>query len=89
MADDIEIDTGDLERRMERLESFTDVRRIQQHADEAGLVVSDRADPSTTGPASIETSPKPSAPNAVRSLSDASSSMRLYRWPRASRPNGA
>lgn len=42
-----------LTNRMERLESFTDVRRIQQHADEAGLAVSDRADPSTTGPASI------------------------------------
>ena len=42
-----------LTNRMERLESFTDVRRIQQHADEAGLVVSDRADPSTNGPASI------------------------------------
>ena len=28
---------------VERLESFTDVRRVQQHADEAGLAVADRA----------------------------------------------
>ncbi len=42
-----------LTNRMERIESFTDVRRIQAHLDEAGIELTDRADPDSDGPESI------------------------------------
>jgi catechol 2,3-dioxygenase-like lactoylglutathione lyase family enzyme len=42
-----------LTNRMERIESFTDVRAIQARLDEAGLDLADRADPETDGPESI------------------------------------
>lgn len=35
------------------LPSFTDVRELQKHFDEAGLTLLTRADPSTRGPASV------------------------------------
>ena len=42
-----------LTNRMERIESFTDVRAIQARLDEAGVELADRADPDGDGPASI------------------------------------
>ena len=42
-----------LTNRMERIESFTDVRRIQAHLDEAGIELTDRADADSDGPESI------------------------------------
>lgn len=42
-----------LTNRMERIESFTDVRAIQARLDDAGIELSERADPETEGPASI------------------------------------
>jgi catechol 2,3-dioxygenase-like lactoylglutathione lyase family enzyme len=42
-----------LTNRMERVESFTDIREIQRRLDEAGLPTSQRADDEPTGPASL------------------------------------
>ncbi|MEM8905022.1 MAG: hypothetical protein AAGF02_15070, partial [Actinomycetota bacterium] len=42
-----------LTNRMERLESFTDVRSIQSHLDDAGLELFQRTEPDGDGPASI------------------------------------
>ena len=42
-----------LTNRMELLASFTDVREIQAGLEEAGLELMTRADPATTGPASL------------------------------------
>lgn len=42
-----------LTNRMERIESFTDIREIQQHVDEAGLTSHQRADEQPEGPASL------------------------------------
>ncbi len=42
-----------LTNRMERIESFTDVRAIQARLEEAGLELTERADPDGDGPASF------------------------------------
>jgi catechol 2,3-dioxygenase-like lactoylglutathione lyase family enzyme len=42
-----------LTNRMERLDHFTDLRAVQAALDEAGIEIVERADPATTGPASI------------------------------------
>lgn len=42
-----------LTNRMEQVEDFTDVRRIQQQLEDEGLTLVQRADPDSTGPASI------------------------------------
>ena len=42
-----------LTNRMERIETFTDVREVQEQLEEAGVELGDRADPDTTGAASI------------------------------------
>lgn len=42
-----------LTNRMGRLESFTDVREIQRHLEAAGVELTDRADQTTTGAASV------------------------------------
>jgi catechol 2,3-dioxygenase-like lactoylglutathione lyase family enzyme len=38
---------------MERLDEFTDVRRIQEHLDKAGVELTQRVDPETSGPGHI------------------------------------
>jgi catechol 2,3-dioxygenase-like lactoylglutathione lyase family enzyme len=42
-----------LTNRMERIEDFTDVREVQEQLEGAGIELAERADPTTTGPASI------------------------------------
>lgn len=42
-----------LTNRMQRLESFTDIRDVQQTIEERGLELTTRADPASSGPASI------------------------------------
>jgi catechol 2,3-dioxygenase-like lactoylglutathione lyase family enzyme len=42
-----------LTNRMERVETYTDVREVQQALEEAGLELGDRADTDSAGPASI------------------------------------
>lgn len=42
-----------LTNRMEQVEDFTDVRRIQQELEDQGVTLVQRADPDSTGPASI------------------------------------
>lgn len=42
-----------LTNRMEQLEEYTDVRDVQRHLEEQGVTLVQRADPDSTGPASI------------------------------------